>query len=91
MGSKSLVKIGQVEGEMLLLLKNVTRAYMAYMFPEQMWVSVQNFGFLACLEVVEKIVVVGWSRPVLGLSLSQLLGLRLKIYFGGDIASFREF
>ena len=42
-------------------------------------VPVQNFSFLACLEVVEKFVVVvgwggvvvGWSRPSLGFSFSQ--------------------
>ena len=34
--------------------------------------SVQNFSFLARLEVAEKFVVVGWwSRPSLGLSFSQ--------------------
>ena len=34
--------------------------------------SVQNFSFLARLEVAEKFVVVGWwSRPILGFSFSQ--------------------
>ena len=49
--------------------------------------SVQNFSFLARLEVAEKFVVVGWwwSRPSLGFSFSQaeqkdLQSLCLPIY-----------
>ena len=39
----------------------------------------QNFSLLACLEVAEKVVVVGWSRPSLGLSFSQADQLKLKL------------
>ena len=45
----------------------------------------QNFSFLACLEVAEKFVVVvvvvvgGWLRPVLGFSLSQAEQLLEKV------------